>query len=150
MISRNNNKSSGKGFILGALLGMLAGGVAALLLTPKTGKEMQSEFKNRTKKMVGRTDVQVSEMETELEDHIDTLKVVARDLRGEAYDESQRLITRAEILRNDLEDSATRLVSDADPQASDDAKRLVTEGQTVIEDLERMTRRIMSDGDSEN
>lgn len=139
-------KAHGKGVLKGTIFGIIVGGLAALLLTPKTGKETQEELKQRAKKVVKDSDTRLTEVEVELGGRIDNLKVAARDLRGDAYEESQRLITRAEIVKNDLRDSAQRLATTtkaAKQDASHDAKRLVTEGQAVLDELERATKNIM-------
>jgi hypothetical protein len=92
-------------------------------------------------------DRRLAEMEVELEGHIDNLKVAAKELRGEAFEESQRLITRAEILKRDLQDSATSLTEsgkDTSKDAMVDAKRLVGEGAAVMDELEKMTKHIVA------
>ena len=144
-MGRDEN-SHGKGFVKGAVFGTLIGGLAALLLAPKAGKETQEELKERAKKVVRNADVRISEVEAELEGHIDSLKAAAQDLRGEAYDQSQILIKRAELLKVDLQASANRLAKNgrgAKQDATSDAKRLVNEGQSILSELERMTKKII-------
>jgi gas vesicle protein len=141
-VERKNKsvKAHSKGFIKGTLIGAVIGAVAALLLAPKSGKETQADLKRQAKKVVKDADERIVEMESDL-------KLAARELRGEAYEESQRLITRAEILKNDLQDSATRMSKPGHvsrPEAMGDAKRLVGEGSAVLQELERMTKHIMS------
>ncbi|HUC20373.1 MAG TPA: YtxH domain-containing protein, partial [Candidatus Polarisedimenticolaceae bacterium] len=135
-----------KGFVTGALIGTLIGGVTALLFAPKSGKETQADIKQKAQEVVKSANARLVELETELDGRIDSLKVAAKELHGEAYEESQRLITRAEILRNDLEASISRLTKtgrDAKQDAAVDAKRLIQEGQDVITELERTTKKVM-------
>lgn len=135
-----------KGFIKGTAIGMVLGGIAALLLAPKSGKETQADLKKHAKKVMKDMDDRLAEVEVQLEDRIDGLKAAARDLKGEAYEDSQRLITKAEILKHDLQDSASQM-SRAGKVAKEDAvhdvKRLVGEGAVVMSELERMTKRII-------
>ena len=136
-----------RGFLGGTIIGMVVGAVTALLLAPKTGKETQADLRKQAKKIVKDADVRLTEMESELDGRIDNLKMAARDLRGEAYEESQRLITRAEILKHDLQDSANQMSKNGDDTKGDvmtDAKRLVSEGSAVMGELEKMTKRIMA------
>jgi gas vesicle protein len=145
-VADRTNSGNGK-FVAGAIFGTLLGGLAALLLAPKSGKEVQEGLKQRAKKVVKPADTQLDTIEVELEDQIHNLKVAARDLRGPDYEDSQRLITRAEILKNDLQDSAGRLAGtgrNAKHAATADAKRLVVEGEEVLSELERMTTKLMS------
>ena len=136
-----------KGLLKGTIVGVIVGGIAALLLAPKSGKETQDDIKLRAKKMAKDSNIRMVEVQAELDGRIDNLKVAARNLRGDAYEESQRLITRAEVIKNDLRDSADRLATSskvAKQGASIDAKRLITEGQAVLDELARATKKIMS------
>jgi gas vesicle protein len=136
----------GKGVLKGTVFGIILGGLAALLLAPKSGKDTQEALKQRAKQAIKDADTNLSEVEAELGGRIDSLKVAARDLHGEAFEASQRLISRAEIIKNDLKDSADRLATTSKatkPGAARDAKRLVTEGQVVLNELERATRKII-------
>ena len=135
-----------KGFIKGTLIGAALGSIAALLLAPKSGKETQADIKDKARKVVKDVDQKVSDMQAELDGRIDDFKEVARDLRGEAYEESQKLITRAELLKRDLQDSAGRLGQSGKTAKDDavvDAKRLVGEGAAVMSELEKATKKIM-------
>ncbi|HEX7259586.1 MAG TPA: YtxH domain-containing protein [Candidatus Saccharimonadia bacterium] len=146
MTHHHKKASKKKGFVTGALVGTLVGGVAALLFAPKSGKETQAEIKQKAQEVVKSGNARLVELGTELDGRIDSLKVAAKELHGEAFEESQRLITRAEILRNDLEASITRLAKtgrDAKQDAAIDAKRLIQDGQDVISELERTTKKIM-------
>lgn len=146
-MGRNDKvKKHTKGFIKGTLIGAAIGSIAALLLAPKSGKETQADLKNKARRVVKDVDQKVSDLQVELDGRIDEFKVVARDLRGEAYAESQKLITRAELLKQDLQESAGRL-GKAGKSAKDDAlvdaKRLVGEGSAVMGELEKATKKIM-------
>ncbi len=135
-----------KGFVTGALVGSLLGGVAALLFAPKSGKETKADIKQKAQDVVKSGNAKLGEIGTELDGRIDSLKVAAKELHGEAYEESQRLITRAEILRNDLQASMSRLAKtgrNAKQDATVDAKLLIQDGQDVIAELERATKKIM-------
>ena len=139
-------KEHTKGFLKGAVVGTIIGGVTALLFAPKSGKETQKDIKDGAKKAIKIGTAKLNEVEGELSGRIDELKVAARDLHGQAYEESQRLITRAEMLKHDLGDSAARLAKgqkDLADGAQIDAKRLVREGQEVIAELERVTKKVM-------
>lgn len=139
-------KEHTKGFLKGAVIGTIIGGVTALLFAPKSGKETQQDIKDGAKKAIKIGTAKLNEVEGELSGRIDELKVAARDLHGQAYEESQRLITRAEMLKHDLGDSAARLAKgqkDLADGAQIDAKRLVREGQEVIAELERVTKKVM-------
>jgi gas vesicle protein len=55
-MSEENNlftESDGQGFVAGAIIGALAGSIAAMLLTPKTGREMRQVVKEYAKEWEG-------------------------------------------------------------------------------------------------
>jgi gas vesicle protein len=148
-MAKDKGNKSGKvgGFIKGSLIGAAIGTVAALLLAPKSGKETQADIKNKAKSVIKDADQKLAAMEGELEGRIDNLRLAAKELRGEAFEESQRLITRAEILKRDLQDSALHLTQagrEAGKDAMVDAKRLVNEGTAVMDELERMTKHVVA------
>ncbi|HVE80673.1 MAG TPA: YtxH domain-containing protein [Candidatus Dormibacteraeota bacterium] len=139
-------KGHGRGLIKGTLFGAIVGSVAALLLAPKSGKETQADLKDQAKKIKKDMDQKLLELEGDLNGRIDSLKSAAKDLKGEAYEESQRLITKAEILKQDLKDSAGRLgkiSNQAKDETMTDVKRLVNEGTAIMNELEKTTRQII-------
>ncbi len=139
-------KKHTKGFVKGTLIGAAIGSLAALLLAPKSGKETQADIKAKARKVVKDVDQRVTDLQSELDGRIDEFKVVAKDLRGEAYEESQKLVTKAELLKQDLQDSAGKIGKAGKSVKDDaviDAKRLVSEGSAVISELERATKKII-------
>lgn len=135
------------GFFKGVIVGSLVGGVIALLLAPKSGKETQAELKRRARSMKSDIDTTVAELQQDLGGKIDNLKSVAKELKGEALVESQELIRRAEVLKTDLQHSASGLAktgAGAKDEAVDSAKRLVGEGSAVLSELERLTKKMVA------
>ncbi|WKA55375.1 YkuS family protein [Planococcus shixiaomingii] len=57
-----SKSSSGGGFTTGAVIGALAGAAAALLTTPKTGKELQSIMKEKTLEVTDQVKEKANEM----------------------------------------------------------------------------------------
>ncbi|WP_071460411.1 YtxH domain-containing protein [Bacillus massilinigeriensis] len=51
-----NNERGSKDFVTGAVIGGLAGAVAALLLAPKSGREMRSTLNDQTTALLGKTE----------------------------------------------------------------------------------------------
>ncbi|CAM3762638.1 YtxH domain-containing protein [Mesobacillus zeae] len=54
--SKMNSESSSRDFVTGAVIGGLAGALAALLLAPKSGREMRSCLNDQTTTILGKTD----------------------------------------------------------------------------------------------
>lgn len=130
-----------KGTIIGAAIGALAG----ILLAPKSGKETQDDIKRKVKGTYADIQRRLEKMSDEVGGRVDSLKEAARDLKGEAREESQELIRRAEVLKQDLRVSASNL-ADSGVQTKDVAvkqvKQLLNEGASVMTELERVTRHL--------
>ncbi|HSX02415.1 MAG TPA: YtxH domain-containing protein [Candidatus Saccharimonadia bacterium] len=134
-----------EGFLKGTIIGAIVGAVAGLLLAPRTGPEMQAEIKRRVKGTYTDIHDQLQRMSDEMGGRVDSLKEVAKDLKGEAREESQELIRRAEVLKQDLLISANNLArtgTDAKDAAVKDVKLLLAEGSDVMKELERVTRHL--------
>jgi gas vesicle protein len=54
-VAQNKNKGSSNSFLLGALVGGIAGALAALLLTPKSGKEMRRTLNTQAGSLMEKT-----------------------------------------------------------------------------------------------
>jgi len=131
----------------GTLFGLIAGAIAGLLLAPKSGKETQADIKRKVKLTAEDFQGRLEKMGDEVTGRVDTLKEAAKDLRGEAKEESQELIKRAEVLKQDLRVSATNLSKhsvETKDSAMKDVKLLMNEGSAVMDELERVTRHLVS------
>ena len=135
--------STPKTFVRGAVIGVLVGAVIGVLVAPKSGKESRAALKRQAGKFSGDAEDRLFDLDKHLSQQIDSLKDVAKELRGDAYEESHRMITRAEIMKQDLQDSIRKFGKDggaSSEQLLGDAKRLVREGSKVVSQLEKMTR----------
>jgi len=130
----------------GTIFGLIVGAIAGLLLAPKSGKETQADIKRKIKATAGDIQERLESMSGEITGRVDTLKEAAKDLRGEAKEESQELIKRAEVLKQDLRISATNLSkqgSAAKDATIKDVKLLLNEGSSVMDELERVTKHLI-------
>lgn len=135
--------STPKTFVRGTVIGLLAGVVVGMLVAPKSGKESRAVLKRQAGKLSGDTEDRLFDLDKHLSQQIDSLKDAAKELRGDAYEESHRMITRAEIMKQDLQDSIRKFGKKggaSSEQLMGDAKRLVREGSKVVSQLEKMTR----------
>ena len=132
-------------FVKGTIIGMVVGAVAGLLLAPKSGKETQEDIKRKVRGTYQDITDQLRRMSEEMSGRVDSLKEAAKDLKGEARQESQELIRRAEVLKQDLRISATNLAKNG-AQTKDaavkDVKNLLGEGADVMKELERVTKHL--------
>jgi gas vesicle protein len=131
----------------GTIFGIIIGAVAGLLLAPKSGKETQADIKRKIKTTANDIQQRLEKMSDEVSGRVDVLKEAAKDLRGEAKEESQELIKRAEVLKQDLRVSATKLSKQgaaAKDSTVKDVKLLLSEGSAVMDELERVTKHLVA------
>lgn len=136
-----------KSFLKGTIVGVIAGAVAGVLLAPKSGKETQADIKRKVKGTYDDIQRRLEKMSDDMGGRVDNLKAVAKDLQGEAKEESQELIRRAEVLKQDLRVSASSLAksgAETKDLAVKQVKLLLNEGQAVMTELESLTRRLAS------
>jgi gas vesicle protein len=134
-----------KSFIKGTLLGVIAGAVAGILLAPKSGKETQDDLKRIVKETTGDLKLRVDGLTKELGTRVDDLTIVAKDLKGEAKDESQELIKRADVFRQDLRIAGSNLAKDGaqvKDSVSKNLKPLLAEAADIAKELERFTKQL--------
>ncbi len=134
-----------RSFWRGTLIGALVGAAAGVLLAPKSGKETRADIKGKVKGTYKDFMIRLENMSDEMSGRVDSLREAAKELTGEAREESQELIRRAEILKQDLRISASNLAASG-AQTKDLAlkqvKQLLAEGADVMSELERTTRHL--------
>lgn len=141
---RHERKAAIKGFGKGIVVGAVLGGIVAAFLSPKSGAEHREMVRRNAKKVTKSDDQKLTDLNRNLSQRIDTLKGVAGDLRGDAYEEGHRLLTRAELIKQDLQDVVSSLTTREGADRDDllkDAKRLIADGGRVLGDLERIARK---------
>lgn len=145
MDDKERNWQMKKTFLKGTILGVIAGAVAGVLLAPKSGKETQEDIKRKVKGTYDDIQRRLEKMSDDMTGRVDSLKAVAKDLQGEAKEESQELIRRAEVLKQDLRVSASSLAksgAETKDVAVKQVKLLLNEGTGVMSELENLTRKL--------
>ena len=132
-------------FTRGTIVGAAIGAVAALLLAPKSGKDTQNDLKRKVKGTYKDAHDKLESISDELAGRVDNLKVATSELKGEAKVESQDLIKKAEILKQDMRIAASDMAksgSNTKDTAVKHVKQLINEGSDVMSELERVTKQL--------
>ncbi len=135
-----------QGIVRGTLMGIGVGVVVGLLLAPRSGKETRDLLATRSKETMDDLERRLADLRSELGDRIDALKDLAATVSEEAGVQSRELISKAEVLKEDLHNSASNLAKNTGKAKSDavaDAKRLVKHGADIMSDLEHATREVV-------
>ncbi|MBW4061606.1 YtxH domain-containing protein [Candidatus Saccharibacteria bacterium] len=134
-------------FVKGTIVGAIIGAIGGILLAPKSGKETQADIKRKVKGTYNDLVASLNTLSDELSGKVDNLKAAAKDLKGEAKEESQELIRRAEVLKQDLRIAGTSLAKNSGKTkdtAIKQVKVLMGEGSEIMKELERVTKRLAS------
>jgi len=90
------NNDYTKGFVIGALVGGIAGAVTALLLAPKSGAELRKDISNTTSEWYGKTADYMSDVERKVEESISKVLNRTKNKTQDIVEEAER---RLNIIR---------------------------------------------------
>jgi gas vesicle protein len=82
-MSRSSN-GKGKSFLVGALLGTIAGGITALLLAPKSGKDMRKDLSKKAREAQDKSEELFNNVSDQALDLVDKAKSIAHDAKDAA------------------------------------------------------------------
>lgn len=100
-----------KGFLTGATIGGLAAAVTALLLAPKSGKELRKDLVEKSTELYEKASDLFVDMESSVND------VVSSTL-NEGKTKAQNIITNAKQKAEDLLENADKVLQDAKSKAA--------------------------------
>ncbi len=96
----DDNKGLSKGLLIGFLAGGVAGAIAALLLAPKSGKELRAEIKRKT-----------SDFAEGAADYLQGARAKGEELVNEGRERSEQLVADAKEQAEHLMGSAERVLN---------------------------------------
>ncbi|MDP4038353.1 MAG: YtxH domain-containing protein [bacterium] len=119
---------SKKSFIKGAIFGAAVGSILALLYAPKSGQETRADIALALKKA-----------REEIDDRVDQLKKAASNIKGQSGEEVEKLLTKAQKLKEELTQRAaevSRKGGEMSKVAKEKLKKLANEVGVAITELE--------------
>ena len=110
------------GFLAGAMIGGAVGAVAALLLAPKTGREMRGELADRSEDMFDKAKDYFNEAtddEDEIEDEfVNEGRMKAERIVSSAREQAQTLLSNAEQVLTDARSRSKKVKAKTDTASS--------------------------------
>ncbi|HSX14611.1 MAG TPA: YtxH domain-containing protein [Candidatus Saccharimonadales bacterium] len=132
--------------VRGSIFGFLIGLIAGILLAPKSGKETRDDIRRKTQDFTGDVAKNASKMQHQIGDKVEVLREVAKDLGVEARQQSQGLIARAEVMKQDLR-ASTKTLAQSGKQTKDTTlasiRLMMDEGAALMNELEQVTKELM-------
>lgn len=108
-MSHDNN--SGKSFIVGLLAGGAIGALIALLVAPKSGKELRADLKLKGEEYLDEAEKYISEAREKAKELINEGKRRSEKIISEARSKSQELIKDAEKIINEAKEKTSEVIS---------------------------------------
>ena len=122
----DNTNSYTRGFVVGALIGGAVGAITALLLAPKTGKELRGDIAEKS----GEYYVKASDYFTKVESD---LGIKVSEMVNEGKEKAQTIINSAKKQAGDLLENAEKILADAKVKAGS-AKEAISNKYDTIKD----------------
>lgn len=91
----SDNNMNGKDFLLGAVVGGVIGAVSALLLAPKTGKELRTDLSDQYQNVSERTQKIASDVSERSQKIASDVSEKTQKLAGEVSTKSQEIAGKA-------------------------------------------------------
>jgi gas vesicle protein len=136
-MSRSNGSS--KGLIIGTLIGGVAGSVTAMLLAPKSGKELREDIKGKAVGLIDST----KEYSNEVLDNL-TMRL------GEAKMQSDNLLIEAGNLLEMAKDETSSLYSGSKDTVLKEIEKLKSAIDTTVNTYKSLTAEEISNGSKSN
>lgn len=127
-MSEEQFEQEGQGFVAGAVLGAIAGGIAAMLLTPKTGREMRAIVREYAK-----------EWEGEAGDFAEEARKILNTIKEAIDDGAEEITDRAPIIAERTAEVATQTaetVADTYETTRDTVSEMVETFRSQWQELE--------------
>ncbi|CAM3511705.1 YtxH domain-containing protein [Marinicrinis lubricantis] len=104
--ANNQNNMNGKDFLLGAVVGGIIGAAAALLLAPKTGKELRGDIAGQYQNVTEKTKEIYGTVSTRGKEVFDTVSTKGREMTGKAKEAAAHIATDIRNWKESKEQSA--------------------------------------------
>jgi gas vesicle protein len=138
MMDQESMKNAQK-VVTGTLIGVLAG----IMIAPRSGRETREMLKKHGKDTLDSLQDKLAAIRFKLSNKIEDLREISSELTGELKTQSQELIRRAEVLRDDLKVAAIEFADATDEAKEAAAERiqvLMADAKAVSHELSRTTK----------
>jgi gas vesicle protein len=110
MAEQSNDSGYAKGFIIGAIIGSAIGSITALLLAPKTGKELRDDLAQKSTEIYDKASTYFNTMEENIGTAVTTTvnegKVKAQNIINSAKKQAETILENADQIMQDARSKA--------------------------------------------
>lgn len=129
----SNNNLNGKDFLLGAIVGSVLGAVTALLVTPKTGKELRGDIKHQYDNASEKTKAIATDVSQKTQALAQDVSERSQNIARDVSSKSQMIAGKAKELGNKVS-TEFKDWNETRKQASAQTKEGIEEAAGAIED----------------
>lgn len=105
-MAENNNNINSKDFLLGAVMGTVIGAVTALLLAPKSGRELRTDISHQYQNVSSKTNEIAKNVGTKTKEIAETVGEKSQELAGKAKELAEHLVEDIKTLRQSQKEIA--------------------------------------------
>lgn len=113
MAENNNNNMSGKDFLIGALVGGIIGAASALLLTPKSGRELRGDISDGYQVASKKTQELAKNLGGQTEAIVSKVKEVSSHVKDDIQKWTTDTTEKLKEVKEDVTDKAVELKDEA-------------------------------------
>ncbi|MEM4261110.1 MAG: YtxH domain-containing protein [Candidatus Woesearchaeota archaeon] len=115
-----------KGFIFGTIIGGAIGAITALLLAPKSGKELRQDIAEKSSEIYGKASDLFNQVESKVNTNVSSVI-------NEGKEKAKKIISEAKVQADALLHNAEKVLNEAKMKASS-AKEIVQEKIDTLRD----------------
>lgn len=145
----NDNNMNTKDFIIGALIGGIVGAASALLLAPKSGKELREDLNHQALNAKEKTSV-LTQTALEKGSHYATIaKEKSSTIAKSVSEQSAHLVGRVKELTDNVRKDVEELSQSADELTSDFEEAGIEIANTVKKEVADLHEAVLEETESE-
>ncbi len=100
--AKHENNTSGRDFVFGVILGTVVGGIAGLLLAPKSGRALQDDLSEQSNKIIEDVKTKTDDLKAQAQTKAEELRTQAEEKKEEATEKAKEVKAKAEDKKEEV------------------------------------------------
>lgn len=138
--AKHENNTSGRDFVFGVILGTVVGGIAGLLLAPKSGRALQDDLSEQSNKIIEDVKTKTDDLKAQAQTKAEELRTQAEEKKEEATEKAKEVKAKAEEKKEEAADKAeekkTETKKKADEVKSKQAEKKANKNVVTADDVD--------------
>lgn len=136
--AKHENNTSGRDFVFGVILGTVVGGIAGLLLAPKSGRALQDDLSEQSNKIIEDVKTKTDDLKAQAQTKAEELRTQAEEKKEEATEKAKEVKAKAEDKKEEVkaEEKKTETKKKADEVKSKQAEKKANKNVVTADDVD--------------